>query len=293
MGSIRKSHTMVATQVLISLCVAGLTSAVSQPVNQQVIVTDVVTALQPSIARAVANALSGFGGGSRYSQSSSSNGFSSGSRFAGVSGSGSSTGFASGSQFGGASLSGSGSSTGFASGSRLSGGGIDAAEPTARPEYAYQYQVSDDVDQTYISHNEARDGDEVNGAYSYVDANGDLITVNYQAGADGFSQTLEKQVGAVEIRAKPVKVASVASGAAGASYGTSSGSSYGSSSGSRFSGSSGSTSGSRYSSGSGYGSRYSSGSSSASLDQSSLIAQILAALQPQISVAVNSAVSRL
>merc|ERR1712168_519773 len=273
MGSIRKSHTMVATQVLISLCVAGLTSAVSQPVNQQVIVTDVVTALQPSIARAVANALSGFGGGSRYSQSSSSNGFSSGSRFAGFSG--------------------SGSSTGFASGSRLSGGGIDAAEPTARPEYAYQYQVSDDVDQTYISHNEARDGDEVNGAYSYVDANGDLITVNYQAGADGFSQTLEKQVGAVEIRAKPVKVASVASGAAGASYGTSSGSSYGSSSGSRFSGTSGSTSGSRYSSGSGYGSRYSSGSSSASLDQSSLIAQILAALQPQISVAVNSAVSRL
>merc|ERR1711970_1513797 len=267
MGSIRKSHTMVAAQVLISLCVAGLTSAVSQPVNQQVIVTDVVTALQPSIARAVANALSGLGGGSRYSQSSSSNGFSSGSRFAGVSG--------------------SGSSTGFASGSRLSGGGIDAAEPTARPEYAYQYQVSDDVDQTYISHNEARDGDEVNGAYSYVDANGDLITVNYQAGVDGFSQTLEKQVGAVEIRAKPVKAASLATSAAGSSYGSSSGS--------RLSGSSGfvSGSGSRYSSGSGYGSRYSSSSSSASLDQSSLIAQILAALQPQISVAVNSAVSRL
>merc|ERR1712168_856808 len=241
MGSIRKSHTMVATQVLISLCVAGLTSAVSQPVNQQVIVTDVVTALQPSIARAVANALSGFGGGSRYVQSSSSNGFESGSRFAGASGSGSSTGFASGSRFGGASLSGSGSSSGFASGSQFadasaglaaSGAGGAGAEPTARPEYTYQYQVSDDIDQTYISHNEARDGDEVNGAYSYVDANGDLITVNYQAGADGFSQTLEKQVGAVEIRAKPVKVASVASGAAGASYGTSSGSSYGSSPGS-------------------------------------------------------------
>merc|ERR1712168_1338823 len=292
MGSIRKSHTMVATQVLISLCVAGLTSAVSQPVNQQVIVTDVVTALQPSIARAVANALSGLGGGSRYYQSSSSNGFSSGSRFAGVSGYGSSTGFASGSQFGGASLSGSGSSTGFASGSRLSGGGIDAAEPTARPEYAYQYQVSDDVDQTYISHNEARDGDEVNGAYSYVDANGDLITVNYQAGIGGYSQTLEKQVGAVEIRAKPVtvlsvqQVASSGSGAAGARFATSSGSTYGSSSGSKYGSSSGSSF--RGNAASSSGSRFNSGSSSASLDQSALIAQILSALQPQISVAVSS-----
>merc|ERR1719402_329995 len=151
---------MVATQVLISLCVAGLTSAVSQPINQQVIVTD----LQPSIARAVANALSGLGGGSRYAQSSltsSSNGFASGSRFASasLSGSGSSTGFASGSQFAGAS-------------SAVSGSSGAAAEPTAKPEYAYQYQVSDDIDQTYISHNEARDGNDVTGAYSYVDSNG-------------------------------------------------------------------------------------------------------------------------
>merc|ERR1712234_86302 len=244
MGHIRKSHTMVATQALISLCVVGLSSAV----NQQVIVSDVVSALQPSIARAVAQALQGVGsrGGSTFSSTSS-------------------TGFASGSRFSGTGLSGS---TGSISGSvGVSGGaGAAVAEVIARPEYNFQYQVSDDIDQTYITQNEARDGDDVTGTYSYVDSNGDLITVNYQAGANGYMQTLEKQVGAVEMRARPVKVQS-----AQAVQSVQSGSS------NSF--------------------RSSSASSAASgavgVDQSALIRQILAVLQPQISVAVNSAVSTL
>merc|ERR1719204_2426956 len=47
---------MVATKVLISLCVYGLAAAapqLGQNLNQEVIVNDVVTALQPSIAAAV------------------------------------------------------------------------------------------------------------------------------------------------------------------------------------------------------------------------------------------------
>ena len=47
------------------------------------------------------------------------------------------------------------------------------------PKYTYSYQVSDDDEQTYLAHNEDRDGDVVTGTYSYVDPNGALITVTY------------------------------------------------------------------------------------------------------------------
>merc|ERR1712198_715898 len=250
MGSNPSLHTMVATKLLISLCVAGVARAAPQlGVNQQVIVTDVVSALQPSIARAVADALRGLGGSSSASRfSSNSLSSSSGSR-----NSGSSFGV-SGSRNTGASV---------ASGAAVEG-------PTARPEYNYEYKVADDVDQTYISQQEARDGDDVVGTYSYVDPNGDLVTVNYQAGLDGYTQTLDKQVGAVEIRARPVRVG-------GANAATSSQSSRGSSS----------SFGSNTSFGS---SSRGSGSFTRGLDQSALIAQIISALQPQISVAVNNAV---
>merc|ERR1711994_433770 len=236
----------------------GLSSAVSRPVNQQVIVSDVVSALQPSIARAVAQALQGVGsrGGATFSSTSS-------------------TGFASGSRFTGTGLSGA---TGSISGSVgiSSGAGAAVAEVTARPEYNFQYQVSDDIDQTYITQNEARDGDDVTGTYSYVDSNGDLITVNYQAGVNGYMQTLEKQVGAVEMRARPVKVQSAQAGSQASRASASTG---------------------RFQSGSSNSFRSSSASSAAAgavgVDQSALIRQILAVLQPQISVAVNSAVSNL
>merc|ERR1712198_824606 len=232
MGHILTNHTMVAAKLLISLCLAGLVSAAPQ--NQGAIVNDVVVALQPSIASAVAEALRGLQGtsSSRFTTTSSSS--TSGSRN-------------SGSSFG---VSGS-RNTGLAG---ASGAAVEG--PTARPEYNYEYKVADDVDQTYISQNEARDGDDVVGTYSYVDPNGDLVTVNYQAGLNGYTQTLDKQVGAVEMRARPVRVG-------GANAATSSQSSRGSSS------------------------SFSTTSSSRGLDQSALIAQIIAALQPQIASAVN------
>merc|ERR1711973_155989 len=168
------SHTMVAAKLLISLCVTGISSAAPQ--NQGAIVNDVVVALQPSIAAAVAEALRGLGGSSSTTRvATSSTGFSSGS-------SGSrSSGFSS-----------SSSSRGSVSSSAAS---ARAAEPTARPEYSFEFKVADDVEKTYISQSESRDGDDVVGTYSYVDPNGDLITVNYQAGTDGFTQTLAKNAG--------------------------------------------------------------------------------------------------
>merc|ERR1711973_89482 len=274
MGTTRSSeHTMVATQLLISVCVAGLARAAPQlglpaptRVNQQVIVTDVVTALQPSIAQAVADALSGLGSSSSFTSSSSSTGFASG-----------------------------GSSSGSSSGSSFSAGatgaiGAAGAVEGAKAEYNYEFKVADEAEQTYISANENRDGNEVTGTYSYVDPNGDLVTVNYQAGPMGYTQTLDKQVGVVDIVQRPVKnQASISSSQqSGSSFGSQSSSSFGSQSGSSFSSQSGSSFGSQ--SGSSFGSQSGFSSSSSGLSQSSLIAQILAVLEPQISVAVNNAV---
>jgi len=73
------------------------------------------------------------------------------------------------------------------------------------PQYSYKYQVSDDPQQTYIAHEEQRDGAAVSGQYSYVDPNGALIVVKYTAGDDGYQETREVQQGFVSIRAKPVK----------------------------------------------------------------------------------------
>merc|ERR1711962_1709442 len=323
MGLTSTQDTMVATHLLISVCVAGLAGAVPQlglpapaRANQQFIVNDVVTALQPSIANAVAEALRGLQSGGSFSSSSSSSsefssgntGFASGSGSTGFSAGGGSTGFsAGGGSTGFAAGSGStGSSGGFAAGA--TGGSADLVGAT-RAEYNYQFQVADDAEQTYITQNEARDGDEVTGTYSYVDPNGDLITVNYQAGPMGYTQTLDKQVGAVQITTKPVRTQAVSqagnSGSSsfnsGSSFGSQSGSSSfnsqsGSSSGSLSGSSFGSQSGSSFGSqsGSSFGSQsgFSSATSSSSgLAQSALIAQILSVLQPQISVAVNKAVA--
>jgi len=230
---------MVATKMLISLCFLGLARAAPQlgaPNNADGIVTEVVGALQPQIAAAVAEALRGLNFGS----SSTSNSFNS---------------------------RGSSSQTGFAAGNNQE----DISVPAS---YAYEYKVGDEEEQTYITHNEARDGDDVTGTYSYVDPTGALITVNYQAGAMGYTQTMERQDGAVSIRSKADSRKSASSS-------------------SRNSASSSSRNSASSSSANASGSRFSSNQvqSSSSIDESALIARIIAALGPQINSAVNSAVS--
>jgi len=272
---------MVATKVLISLCVVGLASAAPQlgvPVqrsgaSEQVIVTNVVSALQPSIAAAVADALRSIS----LTSTSSNTGFSAGSN----------TGFSAGSSSGFS----AGSNTGFAS-SRGSGFSSNSAAvkevatvkeaPTARPNYAYEFKVADDDELTYITHNEERDGDDVTGVYSYVDPTGALVTVNYQAGAMGYSQTLEKQDGAVDVSTRKAttkkavaKQTSAPTGAIGATFGSSNSRTRTSSSASNR----------------GSSSSFGSSSSSSSIDEAALIRQIISALQPQISSAVNGVIS--
>jgi len=231
---------MFAAQVLLGLWATGLSVAAPQldfgeprseglisyqsSLSQDQVVSDVVTALQPSIEAAIAEALASLSSTSVSSSAYSDNnsGFSSGVSSSGL------------------------SSTGGAAGV--------AAEPA---QYNYEYKVADEVAQNYISKTEARDGDNLTGQYSYVDPNGDLITVNYEAGPMGFSAVTDKQEGFVTIKAQTK----------------------GSFSNSRFAGSE---------------QRGSSGvrqSSTSSVDQSALIAQIIASLQPQISTAVQTALA--
>merc|ERR1712209_168754 len=149
--------------------------------------------------------------------------------------------------------------------------------PYVDPVYNFEYKVADDEEKTYISRNENRDGNELSGSYSFIDATGALVTVDYTAGVNGYAETRSKEAGKVQMKAVlawdgPLAGLEEASGAvAVAKTSTSSSSRFGSSSGSRTSSAITSTS--------------SSGS------QSDLIAQILAALTPQINSAVAAALA--
>jgi len=253
--------TMVAAQVYLALCVAGVAVAAPQldfgglrsvtttrevatnNVDEAQVVSSVVSALQPSIAQAVADALAGLRTTSITSTSTSSK-----------------------------------SSLAAANAAAAQKAAVASADvgPVAKAEYNFEYKVADNDAQTYISQSEDRDGDNLTGTYSYVNPDGALITVNYEAGPMGYSQTSSERAGFVEIKPQPVKAPSSSSSFASGSKVTSS------SSGSRFSGATSTASNTGFSSTS---------SSSSSVDQSALIAQIISALQPQISSAVQSAIS--
>lgn len=114
------------------------------------------------------------------------------------------------------------------------------------------------------------------GTYSFVDAAGALVTVDYTAGVNGYEETRSKEAGKVTMKAVPAWTGPLAgveeaSGAVAVAKGSTS-------SGSRFASSSGSRSSSAI-------------SSSSSSSQSDLIAQILAALTPQINSAVAAALA--
>jgi hypothetical protein len=211
---------MVATYVLISLCMSGLTAAAStrprtgRQNSEALIVNQVVSTLQPEIANAVANALAGLQFQQQQQQT-----------------------FNADRQF----------NNGF------NGGAVEQVDNNA--QYSYKYQVRDDEEGTYIFKNEERNGLDVTGVYGYVAPDGTLITVNYNAGPDGFYQELEREVdflrngGAnnqantrVPVRPAPAPIAPAPRQPA--------------------------------------------------LDEAALIAQIVSALQPEITSSVNAAISQ-
>merc|ERR1719297_467622 len=138
-------------------------SQAAPQISTNQVVNTVTTQLQPLIAKAVADALAA-------SSSSSSSSFQS-------------------------------RPTSFAS--RPVAATVYTEEPTAPAAYQYSYKVSDEEAQTYLNKDETRDGDNVQGTYSYVDSTGALVTVTYTAGPQGYNEEREVQKGFVTMRNIP------------------------------------------------------------------------------------------
>merc|ERR1711868_297722 len=176
------SKAMESFKVSVCMCLlVGL--AQSAPQNTNEVVRTVTTQLQPLISDAVARALAGL---NTVSASSSRFGASS-SRF------------------------GASSSFGASSGAAVArGSGLSEEEEleynrklSENAAYEYGYKVANDESQTYMAHEETRDGANVQGKYDYVDSTGALVTVTYQAGPEGYTETRDVQEGAVEMRNIP------------------------------------------------------------------------------------------
>merc|ERR1712012_796877 len=138
-------------------------------------------------------------------------------------------------------------------------------EPNYGPaKYNFGYRVADEDSQAYINHQESREGNDVTGTYNYVNPAGALVTVNYEAGVNGFSQTRDVKQGAVQMRNIPGAWTGPLAGVdeVNSVPATSS-----------------STRG------------LSSTSSSSAASQEALIAQILSSIQPKITSAVQTAIS--
>jgi len=84
-----------------------------------------------------------------------------------------------------------------------------AAEPyDAHPQYNYAYSVQDGLTGDAKNHQEARDGDVVQGQYSLVEPDGAIRTVTYTADPiNGFNAVVDRQAPAVavaKVHAAPV-----------------------------------------------------------------------------------------
>merc|ERR1712228_1115151 len=169
-----ETETMTTSKAVLALCLVGAAvaapqlrlgglrsvSSVSSVTNQDEVVTNVVSALTPSIAAAVEEAL--------------------------------------------AAQAAAEAAAAAAAAAAKANKPDTLAEPA---KYNFEYKVAEDEDQVYITQNEARDGDALTGTYSFVDPRGALITVNYEAGPQGYEETREEKLGFVEIRSKPARVA--------------------------------------------------------------------------------------
>merc|ERR1712080_299463 len=150
--------TMAATQILVALCVVG--SAVAAPqislgrarsagtnINENQVVTSVITSLTPSISKAVEEALAAAAAAEQAAAEQA-------------------------------------AANAAAAAAAAEKNAFDSQVsadlgPMVNPVYNFEYKVADDEEKTYISRNEERDGDELSGSYSFIDATGALVTVDY------------------------------------------------------------------------------------------------------------------
>merc|ERR1712242_680364 len=256
--------TMAATQILVALCVFG--SAVAAPqlslgrsrsvvssagtnINENQVVTSVITSLTPSISRAVEEALAAVAAAEQAAAEKAAAEQAAAEAEAARQ----------------QQIAAANAAAAAAAAEKNSFDSQVSADlgPYVDPVYNFEYKVADDEENTYISRNEERNGNELTGSYSFIDAAGALVTVDYTAGVNGYAETRTKEAGKVTMKAVPAwngPLAGVddipeASGAVAVAKGSSS---------SRF---------------------------GSSRSQSDLIAQILAALTPQINSAVAAALA--
>merc|ERR1719275_246013 len=271
---------MAATQILVALCVVG--SAVAAPqlslgrarsvgssagtnINENQVVTSVITSLTPSISKAVEEALAAAAQAAAAAAAAAEAERIEAQRRAAQAEAARQQQIAA-----------ANAAAAAAAAEKNSFDSQVSADlgPFVDPVYNFEYKVADDEEKTYISRNEERDGNELSGSYSFIDATGALVTVDYTAGVNGYAETRSKEAGKVTMKAVPAWDGPLAgleeaSGAVAVAKGaTSSSSRFGSSSGSR-----------------------SSSVATSSSSQSDLIAQILAALTPQINSAVAAALA--
>merc|ERR1712223_2348579 len=288
--------TMAATQILVALCVVG--SAVAAPqislgrsrsagtnINENQVVTSVITSLTPSISKAVEEALAAAAAAEQAAAEQAAAEQAAAEEAAAAAAAAEAERIDAERRAAEAEaarqqqIAAANAAAAAAAAEKNSFDSQVSADlgPFVDPVYNFEYKVADDTEKTYISRNEERDGNELSGSYSFIDATGALVTVDYTAGVNGYAETRSKEAGKVTMKAVPAWDGPLAgleeaSGAvAVAETSTSSSSRFGSSSGSRTSSAITSTS--------------SSGS------QSDLIAQILAALTPQINSAVAAALA--
>merc|ERR1712080_126924 len=271
--------TMAATQILVALCVVG--SAVAAPqislgrarsagtnINENQVVTSVITSLTPSISKAVEEALAAAAAAAEAEAAAAAAAEAERIKAAQAA------------QAEAARRQQIAAANAAAAAAAAEKNAFDSQVsadlgPMVNPVYNFEYKVADDEEKTYISRNEERDGDELSGSYSFIDATGALVTVDYTAVVNGYAETRSKEAGKVTMKAVPAWDGPLAgleeaSGAVAVAKGaTSSSSRFGSSS----------------------GSRSSSSAISSSSSQSDLIAKILAALTPQINSAVAAALA--
>jgi len=178
-----ETETMTTSKAVLALCLVGAAvaapqfgglrsvSSVSSVTNQDEVVTNVVSALTPSIAAAVEQALAAQAAAAEAAERRA-------------------------------------AAQAAAAAAAASASTANKPDSLAGPaKYNFEYKVAEDEAQVYITQNEARDGDDLTGTYSFVDPRGALITVNYEAGPEGYSETREEKLGFLEIRSKPARVA--------------------------------------------------------------------------------------
>merc|ERR1719205_369771 len=276
---------MAATQILVALCVVG--SAVAAPqlslgrsrsagtnINENQVVTSVITSLTPSISRAVEEALAAVAAAEQAAAEKAAAEQAAAEQAAAAAAAAEAERIEAERRAAEAEaarhqqIAAANAAAAAAAAEKNSFDSQVSADlgPFVDPVYNFEYKVADDTEKTYISRNEERDGNELSGSYSFIDATGALVTVDYTAGVNGYAETRSKEAGKVQMKAVPAWDGPLAgleeaSGAVSVAKGaTSSSSRFGS-------------------------------SSSSSSSQSDLIAQILAALTPQINSAVAAALA--